>query len=122
MIWNLFGRRKREAMSDEQKSAFADMIADLLKIQLIMVGDKTMDSQDGGPKPKAIGYVYGYVDAVLRAKGWDMADNEIGIPITFQVIRRLWPGKEREYTDFLAEHLSDPTVSAACMHGGQQHF
>ncbi len=50
-----------------------------------------------------------------------MADAKIGPPITFQVIRRLWPGKEREYYDFLADHLTDPIVSAGMMHGGKQY-
>lgn len=121
MAWNPFGQRKPKAVSDEQKIAFADMIAEMLQIQLIMVGEKAMDSRAGGPKPGAMGYLYGYVDAVLRSRGLDMRDPELGIPITFQVIRRLWPGKEREYTDFLAGHLSDPIVCAGIMHGGQQY-
>ncbi len=104
-----------ESMNDDQKIDFAETIAGLLRAQLILVGDRSMDSQAGGPKPRAIGYLYGFVDAVLRSKGWNMADSEIGIPITFQVIRRLWPGKEREYMDFLADHLSDPVVVAASM-------
>ena len=122
MIWNPFGRRKRKTMSDEQKIAFADIIARSLKLQLVIVGESTMDSQAGGPKRIAIGYVYGCVDAMLRTKGWDMTDFDIGVPITFQVIRRVWPGKEREYFDFLVEHLSDPIVGAGMMHGGQQYI
>ena len=118
------GKPKRETLRDEEKSAFADAIAKLLQIQLVMTAGHTMDFEAGGPKPKpkAIGYVYGYVDAVLRTKGWDMAESEIGPPITFQVIHRLWPGKEREYFDFLAEHLSDPVVGAGMLHGGQQYL
>jgi hypothetical protein len=122
MIWNPFGQRKRKIMSDEQKNAFVDTIAQMLEIQLFMVGEKTMESETGGPKPKAIGYVYGFVDAVLRTRGWDMADSDIGIPITFQVVRRLWAGKEREYMDFLVEHLTDPVVVTGSMHGGQQYI
>ncbi len=122
MIWYPFGRRKRKTMTDKEKIAFADMIAKLLKLQLAVVGDTTMDSQAGGPKRKAIGYVYGCVDAVLRTKGWDMAYSEIGPPITFQVIRRLWPGKEREYFEFLVDHLSDLGIVAGMMHGGQQYI
>ena len=111
-------------MSYEQKSAFAELIAAQLKIQLVAAGEKTMDSEAGGPKPKAIGYVYGYVDAALRTAGWDMTDAEIGIPILFHVLRGPWPGKERDYTAFLAQHLvadaADPVVVVVCMHGGQQ--
>ena len=79
-------------------------------------------SQQGGPKRKAIGYVYGYIDGVLRTKGWDMADTQLGVPITYQVIRRLWPGKEAEYTSFLADRLQDPQVVIGMMLGGQQYI
>lgn len=122
MIWNPFGRQPRDKMTDEQKLAFADRIAEMLKAQLVIVGDKSIQSQAGEPKRKAIGYVYGYIDAVLRTKGWDMADSHVGVPITFQVIRRLWPGKEAEYTAFLADRLQDPLVVAGMMHGGQQYI
>ncbi len=117
MIWNPF---RRKTLSDAQKADFAEAIAGLLSIQLVMVGDKTIESEAGGPKPKAIGYVYGFVDAVLRTKGWDMVDLDIGIPVTFHVLRRLWPGKEQEYLTFLVEHLKDPNVLVGCLHGGQQ--
>lgn len=118
MIWNPF--RSKKTLSDAQKADFAKAIAELLSVQLLMVGDKTIESEAGGPKPKAIGYVYGFVDAVLRTKGWDMADLDIGIPVTFHVLRRLWPGKEQEYLTFLVEHLKDPHVQVGCLHGGQQ--
>jgi hypothetical protein len=72
-------------------------------------------------KRKALGYVYGYIDAALRTKGHDMADMSIGVPITFQVIRRLWPDHVNECMDFLAKNLrSDALMSAGIMHGGQQ--
>jgi hypothetical protein len=45
---------------------------------------------------------------------------EIGPPVTFHVIRKLWPGKESEYFDFLADHLrSDLAVNAGILRGGQ---
>jgi hypothetical protein len=49
-----------------------------------------------------------------------MRDMEIGPPITLHVIRLLWPGKEREYFGFLAEHLSDLVVNAGILLGGQE--
>jgi hypothetical protein len=104
LIWNL---RKPKTLNDDEKIAFAETIAGMLGLQLMIVAEgNTIESETGGPKPKAIGYVYGFVNAVLHSRGWSMADMEIGPPITFHVIRRLWPGKESEYFDFLAEHLS----------------
>jgi hypothetical protein len=51
-----------------------------------------------------------------------MADSEIGIPITFHVIRHLWPDKESDYLDFLAANLHDPAVGSGRMTGGQQYL
>jgi hypothetical protein len=119
MIWNPL---RRKTLSDAQKDDLAAAIAGMLEIQLLTVGDKTIDSEAGGPKPKAIGYVYGFVDAVLRTKGWDMADLNIGVPVVFHILRRLWPGREQEYLSFLVEHLSDPNVLVGCQHGGQQYL
>jgi hypothetical protein len=106
VIWNPFGRKPKSAMTDEQKFALANSISELLKLQLMVVDNNSIQSPAGGPKRKAIGYVYGYIDAVLRTKGWDMADTDVGVPITYQVIRRLWPGKEAEYMSFLAEKIA----------------
>jgi hypothetical protein len=119
VIWNPF---RRKTLSDAQKSAFADAIAEMLKLQLFAVGDKPIDSKAGGPKPKAIGYVYGCVDAVLRTKGWDVADLNVGVPIIYHVLRQLWPGREQEFLTYLIEHMSDPNVAAGCMHGGEQYL
>ena len=50
-----------------------------------------------------------------------MADMSIGVPITFQVIRRLWPDHVNECMDFLAKNLQrDALMMAGIMHGGQQ--
>jgi hypothetical protein len=119
MIWNPFRRRKRATLNEDQKIEFAETISGMLALQLMLVPDGTIESKAGGPKPKAIGYVYGYVDAALRSRGWDMRDMEVGPPITFHVLRGLWPGKESEYFDFLAGHLSDLVVNAGILRGGQ---
>lgn len=118
MIWNLFQGHKSKTVTDEQ---IADVIAGMLELQLFMAGDKGIESEAGGPKPKAIGYVSGFVNAVLRTKGW----GEATVPaVTYQVLRRLWPGKELEYIVFLVEHLelSDPLVVEGFMHGDHQYL
>ena len=59
-------------MSDEQKIAFAELDSAKFKNSIVGAGEQTMDSEAGGPKPKAIGYVYGYVDAgFARRMGHD---------------------------------------------------
>jgi len=104
-----------------QKIDFAKTLAGMLEVQLMLIRDKTaIESETGRPKPKSIGYVYGCVDAALRSRGWDMSDAEVGPPITFHVLRTLWPGKEADYYDFLVDNLSDSAVNAGMLRGGQE--
>jgi hypothetical protein len=111
----------RKPMDDEQKASIASKLAILLEAQLSLSGSKTPDSKNGGPKPKVLGYVYGYIDAALRTDGWE-TDLDICVPIAFQVFRHLWPDKEREYVEFLTDHLDDPVVVAACATGGEEQL
>ena len=100
---------------------FARSIAEMLQMQKMMAGNSTIEDQTGRPKRKAIGYVYGYIDAALRSIGQDMADMAVGVPVTYQVIRRLWPDRVNEYMDFIAKHMrSDELMNIGMMHGGQQ--
>ena len=118
MIW----RSQRKTMSERQKIAVAYGIADLLATQISALNGKSgIESKNGGPKPKALGYVYGYVSAALAAKDLKMWDPKIGVPITFHVVRRLWPGKEHEYMRFLAYHQRDSLVLSATLQGGQEY-
>ena len=50
-----------------------------------------------------------------------MSDAEVGPPITFHVLRTLWPGKEADYYDFVVDNLSDNAVNAGMLRGGQQY-
>jgi hypothetical protein len=67
--------------------------------------------------------VYGFIDAALRVRGQDMADMSIGVPITYQVIRNLWPEHVNAYMDFLVKNIgSDELMNVGMMHGGQQYL
>jgi hypothetical protein len=119
MLRRIFSRKDR--FDDVAKLQFATMIAEMLQLQMIVAADESIEDGQGHLKRKALGYVYGYIDAALRTKGHDMADMSIGVPITFQVIRRLWPDHVNECMDFLAKNLqSDTLMNAGIMHGGQQ--
>ncbi len=49
-----------------------------------------------------------------------MTDMEVGPPITFHVLRTLWPEKEADYCDFLVDNLSNNAVNAGMLRGGQE--
>jgi hypothetical protein len=122
MLRKLFGKKTRH-FDDAAKSEFATNLAEMLKLQIMMAGKSTIDDETGRPKRKALGYVYGYVDAALRTIGQDMADMSVGVPITFQVIRKLWPDRATEYMDFLAKNLrTDQLLNVGIVHGGQQYL
>jgi hypothetical protein len=86
----------------------------MLELQMTVAAGKSIEGDQGRLKRKALGYVYGYIDAALRTKGHDMADMSIGVPITFQVIRRLWPDHVNECMDFLAKNLQSDALMASC--------
>ncbi|MGO8689799.1 MAG: hypothetical protein ACLQLG_09195 [Thermoguttaceae bacterium] len=118
----MFGLFKKRAKFDEgKKSQFIEAVAGMLQLQLATVTRYSIESADGSLKPKAIGYVYGFIDAALRTIGQDMSDVSVGVPVTFHVLRRIFPGHEEKYMQYLADHMPiDETVLLGAMTGGQQ--
>jgi hypothetical protein len=115
--------RPRAPPNDVIKVDMANTIADLLRIQLIVLPQeyKAIEDKQGRIYRKSIGYVYGYIDSFLTTMGYDMSDMDIGVPITFHVLRKLFPnGRPERYIEFLMNNMDDPKVVVGTMHGGQQ--
>jgi len=111
-----------EPFDDAEKLRLVDMIAHLLNLQKMMAGDASIENESGQPKRKALGYVYGFLNAALRARGQDMSDPSVGVPITFQVLLNLWPDRAADYLAFLRENIhTDDLMMTGIMHGGQQY-
>jgi hypothetical protein len=70
---------------------------------------------------KAIGYIYGFADCALRNIGQDMGDASVGVPVIYQVLRRLFPDKAEKYVTFLIDNMRDERVLLGMMTGGQQY-
>jgi hypothetical protein len=107
--------------------SFIELISKPLELQLglaakMLSGGQSSETSLTNPTPRALGYIYGWTDAFLRVRGWDMADTVIGMPVLFHVFRRLWPGHEDQLIDFLVDHLRDDVVMAGMMYGGQQYL
>ena len=112
---------KKATFNDEQKSEFVSAISEMLQIQMIVSGSSIEDAK-GQIYRKAIGYVYGFIDGALTSIGQNMGDVSIGVPILFQVMRNLFPGRQQIYTHFLIDHVAnDPTVMLGVLAGGQQY-
>jgi hypothetical protein len=113
--------RKKSRLDDEIKAKLEYAITTFLSLQLLILPEPAIEDALGNINRKAIGYIYGYIDAFLRLRGYDMADTDIGIPITFHVLRKLFPTRNpTKYVEFLMNNLQDEMVTLGSMHGGQQ--
>ena len=109
-----FGKKKaappsKPPLSDDQKSALVQGLSEFLGMQLGIASYFTpakpgqvtqIELEKGQINKKAIGYIYGFVDAALQNQGETIADVYVGPPILFGVMRRLFPGQEGRYMEF----------------------
>jgi hypothetical protein len=117
----LFSRKR--SLTDGKKMELANAIAAILEVQLVMVTDaeRHLQDQEGNFNKKALGYVHGCVDAIVTSKGYDMSDAEIGMPITFHVLRRLFPTEDpAKSLEYLVQNQRDEMIGVGMMAGGQQ--
>jgi hypothetical protein len=119
---------KQSKLTDDEKDALAGMLGLQMEATIhfaqVQPGEVTrIEIVEGKINRKAIGYIYGFIDAALRTHGEDMADLSVGVPMVFQVLRRLFPGHDQAYTEFLANHVNDEVaVRPGMMAGGQQYL
>lgn len=117
----MFFRKKTKSLDDGQRQKIAEAIAGLLEVQLTVVGERrSIEDGAGTLNRQAIGYIRGYTACVLRSRGFDDSDPSISVPILFQVLKRLFPGREVAYMKFLVDHLNDEMVILGDTTGGQQ--
>lgn len=115
--------RRRKAFDNRKKQVFVDAISDMLRVQLAITGGSSIEDAKGNINRKAIGYIYGFIDGALRTIGQNMADESVGVPITFHVLKNLFPGREERYTQYLINHMgTDETVTLGAMTGGQEYL
>ena len=118
------GDGRRSPLTDAEIEASVKNIATVLGVSMNVSGPRIEDA-NGQFNRKALGYVYGFVDAALRYRGIDMADASVGVQFLYLVFNRLFKdnNRARAYTDFLIQNAAnDPTVMLGVMHGGQQYI
>jgi hypothetical protein len=122
-IRDILRRKPQDKISfdDAKMMKFIEAVSQILAIQKVVAAGCSIEDDKGRINRKAIGYVYGFIDATLRSIGQDMSNASIGVPITYQVLRHLFPGREEKYTKFLVDNIGkDNCVMLGVMHGGQQ--
>jgi hypothetical protein len=113
--------KRKSKFDDAAKDQLIKAISFSLEIQTVAATGHSIEDAEGWINRKAIGHIYGFVDAALTRYGQDMSDPSIGVPITYQVIGHLFPGCEERYTRFLLDDKGkDTEVALGIMKGGQQ--
>ncbi|HVM79929.1 MAG TPA: hypothetical protein VMU06_12990 [Stellaceae bacterium] len=116
----MFWRRKPK-FGDAEKEQVVRAICAPLELQKVMASGYSIETAEGKLNRKAIGYIYGFIDAALTSIGQDMSDASLSMPIVYQVLRHLFPGREERYTQFLLENVGkDDVLRLGMMKGGQQ--
>lgn len=111
---------RKSPFDDRRKAELVEMIGATLRTQLLLHGPNIPDlaNPEGS---KALGYVYGFVDAALRSVGQDMAKMDIGPPVTYQVLRAVFDEDADRYLQWLQTHIgASELMMAGVMSGGQQ--
>ena len=121
---------KKKILTDTQKLSLIDAVSDMLAIQLdavrtmierkMVTCKSSIEDVHGRINRRAIGYIYGFIDSALQSSGQDMSDPSVGVATIYHVMRRLFPGREDTYTQFLIKNARDKSVMAGMMAGGQQ--
>jgi hypothetical protein len=109
---------------EEQFQAVAALTFECLDIQRVFIrGDEYfIEDQDGNINGMALGYVFGFLDALLQAKRLDIRDPE-GLPTVLHLLAKLFPAEAARAGTF-AMHLrgmsQDADVLNGVMLGGKQ--
>jgi hypothetical protein len=121
-------------MSDGKKtfdkvaiSQLTDSLSIVLLVQLTVAGVGSVEAskieiKKGCINRKAIGYIYGFIDCALQCRGEDITNLDVGLPSVFHVMRKLFPGHEQTYIDYLMSHMEDEVVVLGMMAGGQEYY
>src|SRR2546427_10466951 len=100
MFW-----RKKPGFDDAKKDEFVEAISLMLETQMVVVSCHSIEDAQGQINRRAIGYIYGYVDAALTSIGQNMSDMSLSVPIMYQILRHLFSGHEEKYTRFLLDNV-----------------
>lgn len=111
--------RRRQRFDDDAKQKLIRAIAGMLEVQQAAAGGRTLKDEGGRINRKALGYIYGFVDAAVTSVGQDIP--AVFFPTLYQVLRYLCPDREERYPQFLTDHIgNDELVILGAMKGRQQ--
>jgi hypothetical protein len=97
-----------------------EMAIGVLGISFEVSGGRGIEDEAGNINQKALGYIYGFVDAALQNRGLSI-DHEYGYATLVGILNKYWPGKGGDYLLHLAEHMKEPEIIGGIAYGGQDY-
>lgn len=96
-----------------------DLATNVLRMSLEISGGADIEDEHGAINRKALGYIFGFTDAVLQNRKLEITGRD-GQYVLACVINALYPGKAGGYISFLKHHIQDAEIVGGAVYGGQQ--
>src|SRR4030081_3480750 len=94
-------------LDETTKARVKTRIVNLLHEQLSVLPDAAIEDGSGDLNRQAVGYVYGYVNAYLKAR-YHLEPSDIGVALTSEVLAILFSRHAApEYSQFLIRNMLD---------------
>jgi hypothetical protein len=115
--------RKKPRFDDAAKDTLIDGVSTMLLALHLTTGTRSVEDESGNISRPALGYIFGFVQAGIANLGGDPLDAFVGAPVMLEILKRLYPGRERRYLDFITRNLeTDKAMNDGARYGGQQYL
>ena len=120
-MFKLFKRKHR--FDAEAKVTLINAVSFMLLAQEAMSSRSSIEDANGSINRAALGYIFGFVQAGIANLGGDPLDAFVGAPVMLEILKRLYPGREHHYLDFIMGNLeADKAMNDGARYGGQQYL
>jgi hypothetical protein len=119
--FNLFKRKR--GLDANAKAALIDAVSAMLLALHVAASTRSIEDDNGTINRSALGYIFGFVQAGIANLGGDPLDAFDGAPVMIEILRRVYPGREPRYLDFIMQNLdTDKEMNDGAKYGGQQYI
>jgi hypothetical protein len=114
---------RKRSFDAEAKVTLIDGVSAMLLALHMTTGTRSIEDDSGNVNRPALGYIFGFVQAGIANLGGDPLDAFVGAPVMLDILKRVYPGRERRYLDFVMENLeTDTAMNDGARYGGQQYL
>lgn len=111
--------RRKEAKHREAYTHIYNMALHVIGAQFTISGGRAIEDVNGNLNKKALGYIYGFVDAALQSRALTI-DNEYGSSVLVGIYNQLWPGEGGNYYKYVIDHIPEAELIGGIAYGGQE--